>query len=100
PGKIAALLFLLLTGVSAGMGSIVNSAVIAEMYGTDRVGQVRSLFSMIMVLSTALAPVVIGFLLDNGVTVSQIGLGCASTFGLVTLNSFRIRLLTLREAHA
>ncbi|MCC9166555.1 hypothetical protein [Pontibacter harenae] len=52
------------------MSSIVTSAVIAEMYGTDKVGQVRNLFSMIMVFSTALAPVAIGLLLDHGVTVS------------------------------
>lgn len=95
PGKIAALIFLLLTGVSTGMNSIVSSAVIAELYGTARVGQVRSLFSMIMVLSTALAPVVIGFLLDQGITVSQIAFGCAALFGLVTINSFRIRFLPI-----
>ncbi|GAB3540033.1 MFS transporter [Pontibacter brevis] len=97
PGKIAALVFLLLTGVSAGVSSIVTSAVIAELYGTARVGQVRSLFSMIMVFSTALAPVAIGFLLDHGVTVSQIGFGCATVLGLVTINSFRIRLLPKME---
>ncbi|WP_181885103.1 MFS transporter [Pontibacter diazotrophicus] len=97
PGKIAALVFLLFTGVSAGTSSIVTSAVIAELYGTDRVGQVRSLFSMIMVLSTALAPVVIGFLLDQGTTVSQIGFGCAAALGLVTINSFRIRLLKRQQ---
>lgn len=96
PGKIAALLFLLFTGVTAGMSSIVSSAVIAELYGTARVGQVRSLFSMIMVFSTALAPVVIGLLLDHGVTVSQIGFGCAAALGLATLNSFRIRRLPLQ----
>lgn len=97
PGKIAALFFLLFTGVTAGMSSIVSSAVIAELYGTARVGQVRSLFSMIMVLSTALAPVVIGFLLDHNVTVSQIGYGCATALGLVSLNSFRIRSLTRKQ---
>lgn len=97
PGKIAALLFLLFTGVSAGMSGIVTSAVIAELYGTARVGQVRSLFSMIMVLSSALAPVVIGFLLDHQTTVSQIGFGCAAVLGTVTVNSFRIRLLAMQE---
>lgn len=97
PGKIAALIFLLLTGVAAGMSSIVSSAVIAELYGTARVGQVRSLFSMIMVFSTALAPVAIGFLLDHGITVSQIGFGCAALLGLVTINSFRIRLLAKQQ---
>lgn len=50
-----------------------------------------------MVFSTALAPVVIGFLLDHGVTVSQIGFGCATALGLVTVNSFRIRLLSKTE---
>lgn len=93
PGKMAALLFLLLTGVSTGMSSIVSSAVIAELYGVARVGQVRSLFSMIMVLSTALAPVIIGYLLDHDFTVSHIGYGCAALFVVISLNALRIKTL-------
>lgn len=43
PGRVTALLFLLLIGLSAGLVSIVSSAVIAETDGTNRVGQARSL---------------------------------------------------------
>jgi MFS family permease len=92
-GKLAALLFLLLIGVTAGTSSIVSSAVIAELYGTARVGQVRSLFSMFMVLSSALAPLSFGYFLDHGVTMGQIAVGCTLFLTLVTLHSQRIRFL-------
>ncbi|PRY05685.1 MFS transporter [Pontibacter ummariensis] len=90
-GKVAALVFLLLTGITAGVSSIFQSAVIAELYGVERIGQVRSLFSMISVLSTALAPVTFGFLLDHAITLSQIALGCALVLVLASLNSLRIK---------
>lgn len=91
PGKLAPLLFLLLTGISSGANNVISTAVLAELYGTARVGQVRSLFSMIMVLSTALAPVALGFLLDHGVGFEQFALACAAVIIPITINSFRIR---------
>lgn len=93
PGKIAPLIFLVLTGISSGANNVISTAVIAELYGTERVGQVRSLFSMILVFSTALAPVTLGFLLDHGTGFSQFSLVCAAVLILVIGSSFRIKRL-------
>ena len=93
PGKFAALFFLLLTGISAGLSNIVNTAIIAELYGIERVGLVRSFFSMIMVLSSAVAPFIIGVLLDHNFQMSEIAFGCALLLVLASLQSFRIRKL-------
>jgi len=91
PGQLAPLLFLLLTGVSAGLSSVLGGAVLAEVYGTARVGQVRSLFSMVMVLSTALTPLAFGALLDHGVRIGALALGSVAVLALATLNSLRLR---------
>lgn len=61
---IGALLFLILSGVTAGIAGTVKSATLAEVYGTEKLGTIRSLFTMFMVLSTAVGPLVIGFLID------------------------------------
>lgn len=91
PGKFAALFFLLLTGVSAGLSGIVSTAIIAELFGAERVGLVRSFFSMIMVFSSAVAPLVLGYLLDQQIDMNEIALGCAFLLMLACLQSFRIR---------
>jgi len=90
PGYYAAIFFLLLFGITVGTSAVVKPAIIAEIYGTNRMGQVRSLFTVIMVTSTALAPLIYGIALDSGITFEQIGL---ATFGLivaVTIHTFRI----------
>ena len=93
PGKFAALFFLLLTGISSGLSNIVSTAIIAELYGAKKVGLVRSLFSMIMVFSSAVAPLVIGLLLDHHFNMSEIALGCSALILISCLNSFRIKTL-------
>lgn len=85
-------------GVTAGISSIVITAVIAELNGTARVGQVRSLFSKIMGLGTALAPITFGYLLDHGTSMGQIAVGCAMFLFLVTLHCLRIRFLRAEAA--
>jgi MFS family permease len=90
PGAAAPLLFLLLAGVTAGLSSVLGGAVIAEVYGTARVGQVRSLFSMVMVLSTALTPLVFGALLDAGVSIGTLALSSVAVLAGAALNSLRL----------
>lgn len=90
PGLFAAGLFLFGVGITTGGGMVVKNAIVAEIYGVSRIGQVRSLFMMFMVFSTALAPLLFGILLDNGITFEQIALGSAATLVLVTLHTFRI----------
>jgi MFS family permease len=59
--------YLVLVGVSAGCSSSIISSVWAEFYGPEHVGKVRSAITSLTVLSTAGAPLVIGFLLQSGV---------------------------------
>jgi len=83
-----AFIYLFLTGVSIGFGSTVKTAVIAEIYGINNIGSIRSLFATIMVLSTALSPFLFGLILDNGYNFSVILIfGLLMVFGIITLST-------------
>lgn len=88
---IGALIFLILSGCTMGIAGTVKAAVLAETFGTEKLGTVRSLFTMFMVLSTALGPLAVGLLLDGGFTFETIMLGLAGALFLVILNAQRIR---------
>lgn len=91
PGYTAAILFLLLFGVTVGTSAVVKPAIIAEIYGVHRIAQIRSLFTVVMVTSTALAPLIFGIALDFGITFEQIGVIIFVLVILSTLHTFRIR---------
>lgn len=86
-----ALIFLILAGVTVGMSGTVQTSLIAEMYGTEKMGAIRSVFTMFMVLSTALGPLLVGLLIDLNISFMTIMLIMAAGMGLVTLNCQRIR---------
>jgi MFS family permease len=73
--KWIALVYMTMMGISVGMGKVVKSALQAELFGINSLGAVRSLFSTLMVFSTALSPALFGFLLDKGIDFNQIILG-------------------------
>ncbi|MEC7783642.1 MAG: MFS transporter [Bacteroidota bacterium] len=87
---IGALLFLIATGITTGVAGTVKSAVLAEVYGTQKLGAVNSLFSMSMILSTAAAPLLIGFLIDQGVAFPYLMLTLFGLLVLAILNSQRL----------
>lgn len=72
PGSWSAFLYMGLLGVTMGIGSNIKSALWAELYGAEIIGTVRSLFSALMVFSTALSPFIVGWLLDYDVSISTI----------------------------
>lgn len=81
---------LICIGVSMGSSSILKSAVYAELFGTNNIGEVRSVFTAIIVFGTALGPVGFGFLLDNGFSMEKILVICGILLSVFTLNSMRI----------
>ena len=87
---IGALLCLIATGITTGVAGTVKSAVLAEVYGTQKLGAVNSLFSMSMILSTAAAPLLIGFLIDQGVAFPYLMLTLFGLLVLAILNSQRL----------
>jgi MFS family permease len=85
--SLAAPLFWFLVGVSAGINSPLTSALYAETYGTRSLGAVRSIFTFVMVVSTALGPVAYSFFLERGFDFDQIHL---AIIGVIILNAMLV----------
>lgn len=86
----AAFVYLGLIGATMGFSSTMKSALWAEMYGTNVIGTVQSLFTSLMVFSTALSPFLVGWLLDQSVSMKSIILIAIITSLFSTLLSFKI----------
>ncbi|GAB5551508.1 MAG: hypothetical protein Sapg2KO_10990 [Saprospiraceae bacterium] len=67
-----------LLAMSNGAGSTIKNALFAETFGTEVIGSVRSMFTTVMVFSTALGPISFGLLLDQSWTFGQVFLLSAS----------------------
>ncbi len=89
-GSWAAFVYMGLIGVTMGFGGTIKSALWAELYGTDTIGTVQSLFASVMVFSTALSPFLVGWMLDQGITFNSILLLALVTCVISALLSLRI----------
>lgn len=67
--------YLALAGVSQGMAGNVGAAMWAEIYGVKEIGSIKSLASTMAIFSTALSPVLFGFLLDHEIGFGMILVG-------------------------
>ncbi|MCA0899806.1 MULTISPECIES: MFS transporter [Microbulbifer] len=66
--------YLTLIGIGQAGTGTASSALWPERYGTTHLGAIRSVSQASMVLSTAVSPLLIGLLLDQGVSVTGISL--------------------------
>lgn len=88
----AGLVYLILTGVSVGLAVPVKSAAIAEIYGSANLGSIRSVFTTLMVLSTALSPLLFGLLLDWGYSFAYILL--TGIIGVIFISVLSVQFVT------
>lgn len=72
--SVVALLFMVLVAISIGAYSTISSPFYAEMYGSLHLGSIKSVVAASMVLSSAIAPVLIGWGIDIGITVEAMAL--------------------------
>jgi len=70
-------------GITGGSSPTAANAVYAELFGIKSLGGIRSIFTFVMVVSTAAGPVVYSFLLDKGFNYDHIHL---FTVGVVIIN--------------
>jgi MFS family permease len=80
---------LLLMGLANGSGSTVKNAMLAEIYGIQIIGKVRSVFTTVMVISTALGPISFGILLDAEFSYGWIFSLVAGVIVLTIFNGWR-----------
>lgn len=72
-----AIAYLAFAGATAGAGLSLLAALWAEVYGVTHLGAIRGVVQAAMVLATAAAPGLFGWLLDSGVGFGAIAFGCA-----------------------
>lgn len=70
--ELTAFVYMAFCGITVGSGTSVKSAIWAEVYGTKHLGAIRSMTSPIVVISTAVAPLLFGWLFDHGLTLTQL----------------------------
>jgi hypothetical protein len=63
-------------GATAASSSVVVPAVLAELFGTERLGAIRALAAL-MVAGSAITPGLFGFLFDAEVASGWVGAACA-----------------------
>ena len=81
--------YLGLTGVTTGLTGTAGGALWAERYGVQHLGAIRAVAQAIMVISTAVAPITLGVLLDMDASASAIGIMLATiTVGCAVLAAF------------
>jgi MFS family permease len=88
---LGAFLFLLSMGITVGMSGTIKSSILAEVYGIEKLGAIRSLFTMFMVVSTALGPLIIGWMIDGGFSIETIMLSLFGFLLICLLNAQRIK---------
>tara|TARA_R110002110_G_scaffold205066_7_gene417316 strand:+ start:473347 stop:474576 length:1230 start_codon:yes stop_codon:yes gene_type:complete len=74
---LVAVLFMSLMAVSIGIYSTLSSPFFSEMYGTLHLGAIKSVTTAAMVLASAIAPVLMGALIDVGVSMDAMAIGSA-----------------------
>ena len=82
---LIALAFLVLAGLCTGSNRSVSSAVWPELYGATHIGAIRSVFLAVFMLSTAVAPAVVGWLLDRAVSIETVALLGVGYLALATI---------------
>ena len=65
-GNITLILFFSFFGLASGMITSNTSALLAEKYGTSWLGEIRAAVQPITVGSSAISPVLLGFMIDKG----------------------------------
>ena len=64
--EIGVPLFFIFFGLATGMPHTANSALIAEIYGTRFMGEIKALFMLVSVFASALSPMIMGIMIDSG----------------------------------
>lgn len=87
--------YLGLAGTTVGFGSSIKSALWAEIYGVRHLGAIRSLQGSLLVFSTALGPLLVGFYMDAGANLTYLLIA----FVLAIIVFSAVSIWTCRQYH-
>lgn len=74
----SAALFFGFSGLTMGATNVILPSMLAEIWGTARLGTVRAMAMALTVLSSALTPGLFGGLADSGIPIETVAWGCAA----------------------
>jgi len=66
PPEFGLPLFFIFFGLAIGMPHATNAALTAELYGTRHLGEIKALFLPVAVFASALSPMIMGLMIDQG----------------------------------
>ncbi len=69
---LSPILFFIFIAITNGIANVLMTATWSEIYGTKNLGAIRSITISLMVFSTALSPILFGFLIDFGLSTQKI----------------------------
>ncbi len=88
-------IYMIMNGLTGGMFGIVQNVVWAELYGTQHLGAVRSMVMSGTIFAAALAPAVMGWLLDSGWTMRLIAAASLAYIVAAMALATRVKVSTL-----
>lgn len=87
--------YMVALGITAGAYGTVTISILAENYGLERLGAIRATAAAVLVVSTALSPLLFGVLVDSGVSVDIL----IATLGVISVAAtIMLRLSALTKA--
>ena len=97
----SAFLYMILAGLTSGSFGVFLGAFWAEIYGLRHLGAIRALAAALMVLGSAGSPVIMGWMIDAGISMERIALVLAAYLALATaLALFALRRRARASARA
>jgi predicted MFS family arabinose efflux permease len=67
---LLAMLYMILLGITASLNSLTGAAIWAEIYGVQHLGAIKSMTTTIMIVASAIGPVVIGWAFGHDLNLS------------------------------
>lgn len=80
-----AVCFMFFMGLSVGTYSTLAAPFFSEKYGNKHLGAIKSLSTSVMVFASAISPVIMGWLIDRGVSMDSMALGSVGYIVLASL---------------
>jgi len=70
--EVFTLVFMFLIGLTIGASGPIVGSLWVEVYGSQSIGAIRSMVTSLMVVSTAISPILFGWLFDNAISFSEL----------------------------
>ncbi len=89
--------FMLLMGLSTGAQSAISAPFYAERYGNKHFASIKSLASFVMIVTTGTSPIILGWMIDRGVSINTLAFYGAIYALVVTIIGYSASRLAAQE---